>query len=222
MQLIAEIGVNWDGNFEIVKEMMQESVNADFNFVKFQAFQPELVAKHQKTSDNATARGRAVHKIMEYSVTKDKRILKELSEIQKEKADQDEITDQSLQWVWNVSEGVLRRIGVTSTDKMVAELMIHSPILGIATQIDGLIQHEDGTLSMVDWKSGGHFLNDKTTTEMMRYSNGTLDNVSNSKLDKAMLELALRAIMVKEHQPNAKFRQVIVQHLDRNNPFKAP
>lgn len=182
----------------------------------------ELVGKFQETSNNATARGRAVHKIMEFTVTQDKRILKELSEIQKEKKDQASITDQSLQWVWNVADGVLRRIGVTSTDKMVAELMLHSPILGIATQIDGLIQHEDGTLSMVDWKSGGHFLNDKTTTEMMRYSNGTLDNISNSKLDKAMLELALRAIMVKEHQPNAKFRQVIVQHLDRNNPFKAP
>lgn len=50
MHLIAEIGVNWDGDFEIVKEMMQESINADFNFVKFQAFQPELVAKHPEAS----------------------------------------------------------------------------------------------------------------------------------------------------------------------------
>lgn len=50
MHLIAEIGVNWDGDFELVKEMMQESVNADFNFVKFQAFQPELVAKHPEAS----------------------------------------------------------------------------------------------------------------------------------------------------------------------------
>lgn len=50
MQLIAEIGVNWDGDFELVKEMMLESSNANFNFVKFQAFQPELVAKHPEAS----------------------------------------------------------------------------------------------------------------------------------------------------------------------------
>ena len=50
MRLIAEIGVNWDGDFELAKEMMQESVNAGFNFVKFQAFQPELVAKHPEAS----------------------------------------------------------------------------------------------------------------------------------------------------------------------------
>jgi len=200
------------------KNTESDSITIDKQEYTFQ----ELVDKFQKRSNNSAARGRAVHKIMEYTVTKDKRILKELAEIQKEKKDQDQITDQSLQWVWNVAEGVLRRIGVTSTDKMKAELMLHSPILGIATQIDGLIQHDDGTLSMVDWKSGGHFLNDKVTTEMMRYSNGTLDNVNNSKLSKAKLELAIRAIMVKEHMPNAKFRQVIVQHLDRNNPFKAP
>jgi N,N'-diacetyllegionaminate synthase len=50
MQLIAEIGVNWDGDFELIKEMMQESLDAKFNFVKFQAFKPELVAKHPEAA----------------------------------------------------------------------------------------------------------------------------------------------------------------------------
>jgi N,N'-diacetyllegionaminate synthase len=50
MQIIAEIGVNWDGDFDIVKEMMEESANANFDFVKFQSFQPQLVAKHPEAS----------------------------------------------------------------------------------------------------------------------------------------------------------------------------
>ena len=50
MRLIAEIGVNWDGDFEIAKEMMQESFNLGFNLVKFQAFKPELVAGHPEAS----------------------------------------------------------------------------------------------------------------------------------------------------------------------------
>ena len=50
MRLIAEIGVNWDGDFELAKEMMQESVNSGFNLVKFQAFKPELVAKHPEAT----------------------------------------------------------------------------------------------------------------------------------------------------------------------------
>ena len=50
MQLIAEIGVNWNGDFELVKEMMQESANAGFNLVKFQSFEAKLVANHPQAS----------------------------------------------------------------------------------------------------------------------------------------------------------------------------
>jgi sialic acid synthase SpsE len=50
MRLISEIGVNWDGDFELVKEMMQESVDADFNLVKFQAFEAGLVSNHPQAS----------------------------------------------------------------------------------------------------------------------------------------------------------------------------
>ena len=50
MRLIAEIGVNWDGDFEIAKEMMHESSNSGFSLVKFQAFKAELVANHPQAS----------------------------------------------------------------------------------------------------------------------------------------------------------------------------
>jgi sialic acid synthase SpsE len=50
MRLVSEIGVNWDGDFELVKEMMQESVNAGFNLVKFQSFEAKLVSNHPQAS----------------------------------------------------------------------------------------------------------------------------------------------------------------------------
>jgi len=50
VRLISEIGVNWDGDFEIAKEMMQESLNSGFSLVKFQAFKAELVANHPQAS----------------------------------------------------------------------------------------------------------------------------------------------------------------------------
>ena len=50
MRLISEIGVNWDGDFELVKEMIQESANAGFDLVKFQSFEAELVANHPQAS----------------------------------------------------------------------------------------------------------------------------------------------------------------------------
>ena len=45
MRLVSEIGVNWDGDFELVKEMMQESLNCGFDLVKFQSFEAELVSQ---------------------------------------------------------------------------------------------------------------------------------------------------------------------------------
>ena len=50
MRHIAEIGVNWDGDFELVKEMMQESKDAGFNLVKFQSFESNLVESHPHSS----------------------------------------------------------------------------------------------------------------------------------------------------------------------------
>ena len=50
MRLIAEIGVNWDGDFDLAREMMEEAVDIGFDLVKFQAFKKELVSKHPEAS----------------------------------------------------------------------------------------------------------------------------------------------------------------------------
>ena len=44
--LVAEIGTNWDGNFELAKKMMEEAKSAGCNAVKFQAFNEEMVKNH--------------------------------------------------------------------------------------------------------------------------------------------------------------------------------
>lgn len=44
--VVAEIGVNWDGNFKLAKEMMQNAKKAGCNAVKFQAYTEEAVKGH--------------------------------------------------------------------------------------------------------------------------------------------------------------------------------
>jgi len=46
--VVAEIGVNWDGNFELAKEMMQNAKKAGCNAVKFQAYREEVVKGHSE------------------------------------------------------------------------------------------------------------------------------------------------------------------------------
>lgn len=44
--IIAEIGVNWDGDFNLVEDMMIHSKNAGCNAVKFQAFNKSIIGNH--------------------------------------------------------------------------------------------------------------------------------------------------------------------------------
>ena len=46
MFIIAEIGVNWDGDFDLVKDMMTRAKEIGCDAVKFQAFKPEMVKAH--------------------------------------------------------------------------------------------------------------------------------------------------------------------------------
>ena len=47
--VVAEIGVNWDGDFELVKQMMYESKILQLRAVKFQAFTFEMVKDHPES-----------------------------------------------------------------------------------------------------------------------------------------------------------------------------
>lgn len=47
--VVAEIGVNWDGDFELAKKMMLFAKNADCNAVKFQAYRKETLGNHPES-----------------------------------------------------------------------------------------------------------------------------------------------------------------------------
>lgn len=48
--VVAEIGVNWDGDFDLAKEMIKKAREAGCNAVKFQAYQEEIVKDHPEKS----------------------------------------------------------------------------------------------------------------------------------------------------------------------------
>jgi len=47
--IIAEIGVNWDGNYDLLKQMMEESKNSGCDAVKLQAFNENMVKDHPES-----------------------------------------------------------------------------------------------------------------------------------------------------------------------------
>lgn len=48
--IVAEIGVNWEGDFELARNMMIHAKDADCNAVKFQSFEASAVMKHSEAS----------------------------------------------------------------------------------------------------------------------------------------------------------------------------
>lgn len=48
--VIGEIGVNWDGDFELLKKMLSASKKSGCNAVKFQSFTEEMIKNHPQKS----------------------------------------------------------------------------------------------------------------------------------------------------------------------------
>ena len=49
MLIIAEIGVNWDGDFQLLKKMLQKAKSVGCDLVKFQAFTKEMIKDHPES-----------------------------------------------------------------------------------------------------------------------------------------------------------------------------
>ena len=48
--VVAEIGVNWEGNFDLLKNMISTSKKLGCNAVKFQSFNEEMIKNHPQKS----------------------------------------------------------------------------------------------------------------------------------------------------------------------------
>lgn len=115
---------------------------------------------------------------------------------------------------------LLNLIGMETGDRLASELAIISEELTskdgskLGTTADGVIQHGNGEVTLFDLKFG-NITNDMYTGRMMEYAKGL--GIKDSKLSRAYLELAFRAMMVKEKFPDVKFRSVKLIRVDTNN-----
>jgi len=48
--IIAEIGVNWDGDFDLLRSIVNNAKNAGCSAVKFQAYKKDMVEKHPESA----------------------------------------------------------------------------------------------------------------------------------------------------------------------------
>lgn len=185
----------------------------------------ERVVFHQATINSAAAAGRVVHAYMEYIAEKDQTIKaalgRKIAELSRAKKDdkgnvtQKAITPYIVKWLTpEVIGSIFYKAGINinlksnvktaDQDTLLTELMAYSDALGYGTQVDGLVVHSDGDLSIVDWKTGKLF-SDEFTNKVFKYGNG----LPASKVNTAKLEVVLRAFALKEMLgSDAKFRKL--------------
>lgn len=102
-------------------------------------------------------------------------------------------------------------------DRIASEVVIKSDLLvdddgkSIATTADGIVQHPNGDITLLDWKTGG-ITSDSGTPYLMAY--GEKYDIADSKLSRGYLELALRAMMLKAQYPDMQFRSIKIIRLD--------
>lgn len=114
-------------------------------------------------------------------------------------------------------EVLLKKIGIDADDRVASELAIVSDELvtndgfKIGTTADGVVQHRNGEITLFDLKFG-NIVSDMYINRIMQYANGL--NIKDSKLSRAYLELAFRAMMIKEKFPDARFRSIKLVKVD--------
>ena len=98
-------------------------------------------------------------------------------------------------------------------EKAQFETKIYSPILNYAGTIDCLVWHDDGTCTVIDYKTGGGFnrpitadLEEDMYVTLMSYAPINGLNIMNTPRDKAKLQIALYMVMLKENYPDLKIR----------------
>jgi len=121
--------------------------------------------------------------------------------------------------IWKVAgieQSHISGIDASAQDHVETEVTIASQDLKIASTIDSFVHHENGDISILDWKAGSKFRNDMSTSTLMKHS-PSHNEVFDTKLNRAKLEIALRALILKEKYPDMTFRNLRVVHLDPRN-----
>jgi len=190
---------------------------------------PDLVEIKRQDIEAGRMYGKLVHKVIEIRIARDKnddylakKLLDEATEIVKGKPGlYPPLNPSSVNWILSDDftrafndAGIqfFRRIQ-ENADVMESELSVFSNKFNVATTIDGLIKHSDGYYTLLDFKSGKRFLNDPNEAVLLKYAQSLYGDVFDTKLSKAKLELAFRALLLKEKYGDIKFRDIRVIHL---------
>ncbi len=189
----------------------------------------ELLEVVDKEFGRSRMYGKMVHSFMQYALEEDPKLKEQarLQTIEYAKIYGEPFTrletHKNLKPIWDNLEDIIFQAGIAVNigdnkkysnkhkDKFAPEVSLISNLLKdangnfIGTTADGILQHSNSDLSMIDWKTG-HITKDGNTPYLMVY--GDTYGLTDSRLNRAYLELTIRALIIKEKHPDVTFREI--------------
>jgi len=184
----------------------------------------EVKAAIKQSYEESRYRGKIIHKMIE-GYLKHRDIMYFADDIEKLRTEGG-LSEYDLLWFDEKRiQRMMEQLGINSEefnntdiafrDNIASELMMVNETMGIGTSNDGIVEHSDGAVSFMDYKTGSKFLADENTIRKMQYTNGLVSPVFDSKLDRAKIELVMRMIIAKMNKPDLKVRDVKIAYLSR-------
>lgn len=185
----------------------------------------EIKDKIRKDSEKARMKGKVIHKMIEgYLRHTDMDHYADDIEGFMNKAD---LSQREFFWFdTNRVKGLLGQLGINTEefgvtdiayrDNIASELTMTNPDLGIGTANDFFVEHSDGSVSFIDFKTGTRFLdNEDTVTRLMQHSESLSSPIYDSTLNRAKVELVMRMIMAKMNKPDLQVRDLKIAHISK-------
>ena len=185
----------------------------------------EVKNKIRKDSEKARMKGKVIHKMIEGYI-KEQDTGAYQTDIDKF-MDKAGLSEREFFWFdTNRIKGLLGQLGINSDefgntdiefrDNIASELMMTNSDLGIGTANDFFVEHSDGSVSFIDFKTGARFLdNEDTVTRLMQYSEGLAQPIYDSTLNRAKTELVMRLIMAKMNKPDLKVKDLKIAYISK-------
>jgi hypothetical protein len=175
----------------------------------------EYIEAYEKYLLQAATRGKLIHKQLEKltsPVSEHDRIDREVKELM----DKSSIT-QTYTFSWLnerdannniVGHNILKMYDLhVLKDNFFPEITVKSDLLGYAGTIDNLILHQNGTFSLIDFKTGAGF-NNETFSNLLKYGDRESTDVTDNQRQRAKLQLMFYAFMLKLENPEMQFRDL--------------
>ena len=178
----------------------------------------EFIEKRNKILENGAIKGSIIHKLIEREFATGAeydRITREIHDLEKEAGLWDAISlfspivdKLNIIFDMNNINALDSTVQKDMRDEVMSEIMAFSEALGMACTIDTLIKKHNGKYTIIEWKSGKNFDNNRLNN-LLKYGDQFIAIYDNPR-QRAKMQATMQAVILKSENPDIRFDDIFV------------